>query len=257
MGWFGPKLEPGERILLRDPALREPGGVVLTAVSVMALVTLHFLSGRLQEDPAALLTGVGLFLGGVLGLTAAAALIARLVGDCWAITDRRVVTRQGALRRAVGEIRRERIDKTTLDSDDLLVHGDGRMLRLDLKGIRDDALQAALGETAPPAGRKADALDRILGQGEKLIFRHRMFWKSSLPGAPWSAAVTDRRVLLRRLHDRARYDEIPLAAIEEIEAPHEGSHRVYLHANGQRYEFRPHCLGTAERMHTAIRGVLP
>ncbi len=41
MSWFGPKLEPGERILLRDPALRNPWEVILSAMAVTAVMTAY------------------------------------------------------------------------------------------------------------------------------------------------------------------------------------------------------------------------
>ncbi len=251
-GWFDPKLEPGERVLLRDPAWLGFYGVALLATSVIAVATLYLLSGRFRGEPISDLSGMWLFLGGTAGLTAGLMALLQAVRDRWAITDRRVVARRGALRRTVEAVRRERVDRTALDGDDLLVHGEGRTMRLDLSGVRDAALQAALGGKAPPAGHKAAALGRIMEQGESLVWRHAALCNLRFPGAPWSAAVTERRVLLRRLHDRTRYDDIPLAAIAEIEAPHEGSHRVYIHANGQRYEFRPRSLPAAERMYAAI-----
>jgi hypothetical protein len=53
--------------------------------------------------------------------------------------------------------------------------------------------------------------------------------------APWSLLVTDRRFLLRRRHDRGRYDELPLDAIEEIEAHTKIRPRVTLRAQGRSF----------------------
>ena len=253
MSWFVPKLEPGEAIILRNPALRDPWGVVLLATSVMAFMTLILQSDHVQTNPPPGLSSIWLFLGGIFGLTVGTVFLSRATKAGWAITDRRVLAWRGVLRKEVMELRRHEIDETALNADDLMVRGVGGRLWLNLKGIRDDALQSALGDIAPPAGLKTASLNRILEQGETVIWRHRAFWNWRFPAAPWSAAVTDRRILLRRLHDRTRYDSIPLGSIKEIEAPHEGSHRVYLHANGQRLEFRPGNLPAAERMHEAIK----
>ncbi len=264
---------------------------------------MHLARGFDLDDPQDWLMGQFLAAQGVvLGLMHLIAPIATRYLWRIVVTDRRVSAWRGMLRREAQEIRRSDIERATLDGDDLLVHGDGRALRLDLRRVSDAALQAALGGTAPPPGRQAGSLKRILQQGERVILRHPairnwaipaamtcllavllLFWTGKLlgwfstpspPGSPaglavillavpillklyldatWSAVVTNRRVLLRRLHDRTRYDELPLDAIEEIEAPHEGSHRVYLHACGQRYEFRPRSLRAAERMYAAIR----
>ena len=254
MSWFGPKLEPGERVLLRDPVLRDLWGAILLATNVMAFMTLFLLSDRVQEDPPSALSGIWLFLGASFGLTVGVMILLRAVQDRWAITDRRVLAWRGVPRREVEELRRDEIDRSNLNGDDLMVRGGGRALRLNLKRVRDDAIKAALGDLAPPAGLKAEALKRIIGEGETLAWRHSPLWMRVLPAAAaWTAAVTDRRILLRRLHDFTRYDAIPLETIEEIEAPHEGSHRIYLHANGQRHEFRPGNQAAAERMYEAIQ----
>lgn len=298
---FGLKPEPGERVLLRDTALRDPLLLYILALAGV-FVFRPDLDSLGAEAVLRVLVVVAVPCGLYLGM---AVLISRALKAGWAITDRRVVAWRGVLRKKVEAARRDEIDGTALDGDDLLVHIADRTMRLDLKGIRDGTLQDALGESAPPAGLRAEALNRVLKAGETLAWRHPPLWKRALPAAAalllavvlsfwagiwlgwigtparpidllrgaegllllpllvtlyrnaaWSAAVTAKRVLLRRLHDRTRYDDIPLAAIEEIEAPHEGSHRVYLHANGQRYEFRPRSLPAAERMYAAIRGAM-
>ena len=306
MGWFTPKLEPGERVVLRNTALRDPMLFVTTSAAGAGLLLLFF--GRHPDVPDMGALRVLLFVVGSLVLYWAAVIfISHTAMAGWIITDRRVLSWRGLLNKQVEQLRRDEIDRSNLNGDDLMVRGGGRSLRLNLKRVRDNAVQAALGAAAPPAGLKAEALNRILGRGETIVWRHPPLWMRALPAAAalsvvalllfwvtvwlgwggeqarrinlfgvpglavillavlpqlsgaaaWSATVTDRRILLRRLHDFTRYDDIPLAAIEKIETPHEGSHRVYLHANGQRYEFRPGNQAAAERMHAAIRRVAP
>ena len=105
---FGPKLEPGERILLRDPALRDLWAAVLTAVSVTAFVTLFSLPGRVVDGWPFALIGLLLlmFLGGSFGLTIVMAILSRAVKDGWMITDRRVIAWRGMLCRRAQEMRR-------------------------------------------------------------------------------------------------------------------------------------------------------
>lgn len=252
VNWFGPKLARGERVLLRNTALRDPMLFVTTGAAGVGILLLFF--GRHPDVPA--MGGLRAVLVVIIPLGlywATVVFVSRSVMAGWAITDRRVLAWRGLLRKEVEELRRDEIDRSNLSGDDLMVRGGGRCLRLNLKRVRDEAVRDALGDSAPPTGLKAESLSRILRQGEALAWRHSPLWMRVLPAAAtWTAAVTDRRILLRRVHDFTRYDAIPPEAIEEIEAPHEGSHRVYLHANGQRYEFRPGSLRVAERFHEAI-----
>ncbi len=59
----------------------------------------------------------------------------------------------------------------------------------------------------------------------------------TLRESAWSLLVTDRRVLLRRRHDRSRHDELSLGEIDDIEAHTKIRPRVTLRGQGRRFEF--------------------
>jgi hypothetical protein len=72
MGWFGPKLEPGERIVLRYPPVRQQifRAIVVPALYVPVMVgpPLLFIPGVLRAAPAILSVGALTLIGfGILG----------------------------------------------------------------------------------------------------------------------------------------------------------------------------------------------
>ena len=109
MGWFGPKLEPGERILVRHPDHSGGGfwaGVlaVIVAVELVALVAMDKAFGLGRTETMILLM-VPIFL------LSAVATRWRLI-----VTDRRLLCRRGLFAVRVETIRLDEIDDIRIEA---------------------------------------------------------------------------------------------------------------------------------------------
>lgn len=172
MGWFGPKLEPGERELTRSrlpvAAVWPPAlmlfGMILAATGFMA-----------HSAPAEPVDQLELLLGelaALLALWGAIILMFRKLVDGWVITDRRVIRLRGALRRVSDVMELDHIEKADFERERLVLHGGGGEISLSLGPVSLARLQESLGRWGPPDGTAVQPLDRMLEQGEVELARN-------------------------------------------------------------------------------------
>ncbi len=103
MSWFGPKLEPGERVVIRRPDRRDGTFwqglmAVLLVVELVVFVAMHEAFGIGRR-------GTGVLLFAVFALVAFAATRWRLI-----VTDRRLLHRRGLFLSRIEEIRLDEIE---------------------------------------------------------------------------------------------------------------------------------------------------
>ena len=153
MNWFGPKLEPGETVLLK----RTGGRRVLWIIALILFVFLPLEFGLfLGGEPD------GISAGRILGLIAAAALtlmaliLPLLLGESgWqlAVTSRRLMHRPGGWGARAEEIGIDEVETVRYDiaGNRILLRGGTREINLDAELIQPDALNEALACAKGPA----------------------------------------------------------------------------------------------------------
>lgn len=150
MGWFTPKLEPGETLvgqLPAKPTIRRllPGAVLAVATGAV-FCALPFWLGAADRAWVVLPIGVGVgFM--VLGNF--------WKGHAWsvALTDRRLLIRRAALWRAPVEISRGEIDSVAMDSAAyrIMIRGGGQEIGIDPMRVEFDELKRLLGRASETA----------------------------------------------------------------------------------------------------------
>ena len=118
MGWFGPKLEPGETVVLCLPSPARVNWLRAVAPAFAPLVglTVAYLTGVSDFGNREYRIMTGLFIGVGILLLAISAIPA--INFRWrvVVTDRRMVARTGWLRRERIEMSRNGIDAVTHDT---------------------------------------------------------------------------------------------------------------------------------------------
>ena len=167
MGWFGPKLEPGERVAAVSPpmwpvipiGLYLIGMVLTSALMVVEAGLLDLLSFR-----------VALGLMSLLGLVL---IVFVILAARWrvAVTDRRVSVRNGFLRRDLEEMPRDIVDSVTHRDFTLEIGGGGHRIATRLHPLFADRIVALLDAGGGARRRYAGPFARVLDPGERVLFR--------------------------------------------------------------------------------------
>ena len=153
MNWFGPKLEPGEALLLN----RSGGHRALWIIGLVLFVFLPLEFGLfLAGEPDGLSAGrlLGLVLAGALTLLAM--VLPLLMGESgWqlAVTSRRLMHRPGGWGARAEEIGIDEVETVRYDiaGNRILLRGGTREINLDAELIQPDALNEALACAKGPA----------------------------------------------------------------------------------------------------------
>jgi membrane protein YdbS with pleckstrin-like domain len=174
MGWLAPKLEPGERLLVRST----DGGAARYWVGVFLLLGVI---GWVRGVWAFEIFGPK-FVTAILFLLVYALLILAVAWPWtrwkWAITDRRVLKRYGLFSSEIAEMRHETVEVVRLDGTELCLHGREYRWRFDVSRnfCRADVLSRLFGDRfgetglpAKPVGEMLDADDTVLHRRSSLV----------------------------------------------------------------------------------------
>ncbi|MDH5750310.1 MAG: hypothetical protein OEY85_13450, partial [Rhodospirillales bacterium] len=212
----------------------------------------------------------------------------RLNSSNWAITDCRIISLDGLLRRSRQEIPLSAIEDAKYEDAKLTLSGRGKVVQIRAKQIPADVLCSALTEWFPSAGQPVQRLGHILDADETVLFRQPSRWDYAYPAAAlslfiwlamgqqdwaprgnltlaillvvagllfrdayrWTVAITDRRLLRRLSYDPSRYEAFPMSEVEAV-PPSPFGDRLFVKLHG--YELQLPAKGKdAERLRAAI-----
>jgi hypothetical protein len=169
MSWFAPKLEPGERMILRHPPVWLFVVLAVVVVTIAAAPTVTDLLNRRIESWTEGTIGPDAVIGAVMLLP-----VWFFVGR-WhiAVTDRRVLLRQGFFGWRIEAMDRRDIEAVYFSNGALVVAGQGRELSTFCIALYTGPLLKQIDPLYDNLKLRTPALRRILLPGERVLLRLR------------------------------------------------------------------------------------
>ena len=217
MSWFTPKLEPGERVLFRDPDNRRDGLAMLAMLAFLFL--LPALGYAFRDFPVEI---VPLVIWPIFFLPVALFHGWRYRSRGWRlmVTDRRLLARPGPKRREIVSVPREGIQEIRRDAMNqrlfLKVDGDEVAIPFDYEAS-EARLRRALGPHAPVEAPIWARLRAFLEPGEKIVMRYpaarrRVVWVAFVSACVMAAVMAPVFHLLPGTF-QAAHILVPMAAV--------------------------------------------